>query len=52
MEHIQMPDTIVLETDRLLLKELTPELYDYMFDNWTEQSYMITCLTTGQNPKS
>lgn len=43
MEHIQKPDTIVLETDRLLLKELTPELYDYMFDNWTE-AQIITYL--------
>jgi [ribosomal protein S5]-alanine N-acetyltransferase len=31
MEHVGMPDTIVLETERLLLKELTPELMEYIF---------------------
>ncbi len=35
-----VPDTIVIETGRLHLKELTPELYDYMFDNWSYQEIM------------
>lgn len=30
------PATITLETPRLLLRELTPELYDYMFAHWTD----------------
>lgn len=34
------PHTITLETKRLLLKELTPELYDYMFANWDDAAIM------------
>lgn len=35
-----MPETIIIETPRLLLKELTPELYDYIFDNWNDEQIM------------
>lgn len=35
-----LPYTITIETERLLLKELTPELYDYMFANWEETVIM------------
>lgn len=35
-----MPETIIIETSRLLLKELTPELYDYIFDNWNDEQIM------------
>lgn len=38
--EITKPDMIVIETDRLYLKELTPELYDYMFENWSDQEIM------------
>lgn len=31
---------IVLETERLQLKELTPELYDYIFANWKDEEIM------------
>ncbi len=40
MKEVGMPDTIVLETERLLLKELTPELYDYIFANWADADIM------------
>ncbi len=41
MNHTEIPDTVVLETDRLLLKELTPELYDYLFDNLKDEQIMM-----------
>lgn len=34
------PQTITLETERLLLKELTPELYDYIFAHWDDDTIM------------
>lgn len=37
---MNMPETIVIETPRLFLKELTPELYDYIFDNWSDEQIM------------
>jgi len=38
--EITIPQTIVLETDRLYLKELTPELYDYIFENRSDEEIM------------
>lgn len=35
-----LPHTITLETERLLLKELTPELYDYIFSHWDDEAIM------------
>lgn len=32
MKYIEMPDTGIIETERLLLKELTPELMGYIFN--------------------
>ena len=43
-----IPDTIVLETERLLLKELTPELYDYMFENWADAEIMTYLGSTSE----
>ena len=40
MKETGTPDTTILETERLLLKELTPELYDYMFANWADADIM------------
>lgn len=48
MKDIGIPDTIVLETERLLLKELTPELYDYMFANWADAEIMIYLGSTSE----
>ena len=32
-----LPETITLETERLLLKEITPELYIHVFENSTDE---------------
>lgn len=40
MKDIGIPHTIVLETERLILQELTPELYDYMFAKWSDEDIM------------
>lgn len=45
-----LPHTITLETESLLLKELNPEVYDYIFANWDDKA-IITYLgcTTQQD---
>lgn len=40
MEAVRIPETIILDTKRLQLKELSPELYDYLFDNCNEETIM------------
>lgn len=40
MKQEEMPQTGIVETERLVLMALTPELYDYMFANWSDAEIM------------
>src|SRR5688572_3543087 len=35
------PGTITLETERLFLKEMTPELYQYIFTNYNDEDIKL-----------
>jgi len=40
MNITEMPTVTILETERLLLKEVTPEFHDFIFQNWNDEEIM------------